>query len=76
MTEPPAKASDLDLSDDTAAPDEPAGLTEWEHGFIDAYLYLHHVHDEPTHEELNRAVHALEHFIHTHQPRAGAARNY
>jgi uncharacterized protein YcnI len=37
MTEPPAKPSDLDLADDTPASGEPAGPTEWEHGFVDTY---------------------------------------
>jgi hypothetical protein len=74
MTErPPRSHDDLDLSEDSAA-EATAGLSDWEHGFIDAYLFLHQVHGEPTHEELNRAMHALEHYSHTHHRRAPTRR--
>ena len=43
-------------------------LGEWEHGFIEAYLFLHEVRGEPTHEQFVAALHALERYLDSHHP--------
>jgi hypothetical protein len=48
-------------------PDDELG--DWEHGFLEAYLYLHGVEGEPTHEQFLAALNALERFVQTRHPR-------
>ncbi|MEO7774530.1 MAG: hypothetical protein ABIT61_07515 [Steroidobacteraceae bacterium] len=54
-----AQQNNLELHDD---------LTHhtYAHGWIDSYLYAHGVDGEPTDRQLCDAVHALEHFLHSH----------